>query len=200
MESEMLSSFNLQEFISAFVILFAIIDVTGSIPVFIRLRCCGKTIFPEKCAIISLIIFLGFLYVGEAILGLFSIDISSFAIAGSLIIFVIAAEMILDIEIFKSAPNTPNDATIVPVAFPLIAGAGALTTLLSIRSQYAIINVILAVLCNVIIVYGVLKLTDKISKFLGAGTIYCIQKFFGIILLAISVKLFITNLTQLINE
>jgi len=194
----MLSAFNLQEFISAFVILFAIIDVTGSIPIFIRMRCCGKTINPEKCSIASFFIFLCFLYVGEAILSLFHIDISSFAIAGSLIIFVIAAEMILDIEIFKTAPNSPNDATYVPVAFPLIAGAGALTTLLSIRSQYATINIILAVIINIIIVYIVLKLTDRISKFLKTEVIYCLQKFFGIILLAISVKLFTTNINMLI--
>ena len=196
----MFEKFNLQEFISAFVVLFAIMDVVGSIPIFVRLRSCGKTINPEKGALASLFIFLGFLYLGEALLDLFGIDISSFAIAGSLIIFVMASEMILDIEIFKTAPNTPNDATIVPVAFPLIAGAGALTTLLSIRSQYAFFNVMLAILCNVIFVYIVLKLTDKISKFLGAGTIYVLQKIFGIILLAISVKLFITNIAILIGH
>ena len=195
----MFSSFNFQEFFSSFVILFAIIDVFGSIPIFLRLRACGKTITPSTCSIASLFIFLSFLYVGEAILKLFNIDINSFAIAGSLIIFVMAVEMILDIEIFKSTPNSPNDATIVPVAFPLIAGAGALTTLLSIRSQYSSINIILAVFINVIIVYFVLKLTEKIGKLLGANTIYVIQKFFGIILLAISVKLFTTNLTVLIN-
>lgn len=194
----MFEKFNLQEFISAFVVLFAIMDVVGSIPIFVRLRSCGKTINPEKGALASFIIFLGFLYLGEALLDLFGIDISSFAIAGSLIIFVMASEMILDIEIFKTAPNTPNDATIVPVAFPLIAGAGALTTLLSIRSQYAFFNVMLAILCNIVVVYLVLKLTDKISKFLGAGTIYVLQKIFGIILLAISVKLFITNIAILI--
>lgn len=196
----MLTNFSMKEFIGAFVVLFAIIDVIGSIPIFVRLRSCGKSIHPEIGAFSSLIIFLGFLYLGEALLDLFGIDISSFAIAGSLIIFVMAAEMILDIEIFKTAPNTPNDATIVPVSFPLIAGAGALTTLLSIRSQYAYINVILAIFCNVIIVYFVLKLTDRISKFLGASTIYVLQKIFGIILLAISVKLFITNLTHLIGQ
>lgn len=194
----MLAKFNLQEFISAFVVLFAIIDVVGSMPIFIRLRNTGKLINAEKGAIASLVIFLGFLYIGETLLSLFGIDLSSFAIAGSLVIFLMATEMILDIEIFKSAPNTPNDATVVPVAFPLIAGAGALTTLLSIRSQYAFINVILAILCNVIIVYIVLKLTDKISRFLGAGTIYMLQKIFGIILLAISTKLFITNIAILI--
>ena len=148
----------------------------------------------------SLVMFLGFFYVGEAFLTLFHVDISSFAIAGSLIIFVMALEMILDIEIFKNAPDSPKEATFVPVVFPLIAGAGALTTLLSIRSQYANINIILAVLLNVLWVYIVLRLTRKIDKFLGAGTIYMLQKFFGIILLAISVKLFTHNLAILMKS
>ena len=192
--------FDLTEFLSAFVILFAIIDITGSIPIFLRLRDCGKTINPMRCAIASLAIFMGFLFVGEGILDLFKIDISSFAIAGSLILFVYAAEMIMDIEIFKASPNTPNDATYVPVAFPLIAGAGALTTLLSIRSQYNSFNIILAIICNIIFVYIVLRLTEQISKILSPAIIYCLQKFFGIILLAISVKLFVTNLTILIGK
>ena len=136
----------------------------------------------------------------SAFLTLFHVDISSFAIAGSLIIFVMALEMILDIEIFKNAPDSPKEATFVPVVFPLIAGAGALTTLLSIRSQYANINIILAVLLNVLWVYIVLRLTRKIDKFLGAGTIYMLQKFFGIILLAISVKLFTHNLAILMKS
>ena len=196
----MLSLFNLKEFISSFVVLFAIIDVIGSIPIFIRLRNNGKSIHPAKGALASLIFFLSFLYLGNALLDLFGIDIFSFAIAGSLVIFVMATEMILDIEIFRAAPDSPNDATIVPVAFPLIAGAGALTTLLSICSQYAFINVLLAILCNIIIIYLVLKLTDKINNLLGTNVIYVIQKIFGIILLAISVKLFITNLTILIEH
>ena len=195
----MLSGFNLQEFISAFVILFAIIDVTGSIPVFLRLRNCGKIIYPEKCALVSLAIFLSFLYVGEAILGLFSIDISSFAIAGSLIVFVIATEMILDIEIFKDQPDAPKDATFVPVVFPLLAGAGALTTLLSIRAQFNDLNILLAVFCNMIVVYLVLKMAKKLERILAPGIIYIFQKFFGIILLAISVKLFTANLAFLIK-
>ena len=191
----MFSQFSFQEFISAFVILFAVIDVTGSIPIFLSLKKKGKQIDAKKAAIMSLVMFLGFFYVGEAFLNLFHVDISSFAIAGSLIIFVMALEMILDIEIFKNAPDSPKEATFVPVVFPLIAGAGALTTLLSIRSQYANINIILAVLLNVAWVYIVLRLTRRIDKLLGAGTIYMLQKFFGIILLAISVKLFTHNLS-----
>ena len=190
----MFSQFSIQEFISAFVVLFAVIDVTGSIPIFLSLKKKGKKINATKAALLSLIMFMGFFYVGEAFLRLFHVDISSFAIAGSLIIFVMAMEMILDIEIFKSSPDSPKDATFIPVVFPLIAGAGGLTTLLSIRSQYADINIILAVLLNVIWVYIVIKLSKKIDRILGAGTIYMLQKFFGIILLAISVKLFTHNL------
>ncbi len=196
----MFSQFSFQEFISAFVILFAVIDVTGSIPIFLSLKKKGKQIDAKKAAIMSLVMFLGFFYVGEAFLNLFHVDISSFAIAGSLIIFVMALEMILDIEIFKNAPDSPKEATFVPVVFPLIAGAGALTTLLSIRSQYANINIILAVLLNVAWVYIVLRLTRRIDKLLGAGTIYMLQKFFGIILLAISVKLFTHNLSILMKS
>ncbi len=196
----MFSLFSIQEFISAFVVLFAVIDVTGSIPIFLSLKKKGKKINATKAALFSLIMFIGFFYVGEAFLRLFSVDISSFAIAGSIIIFVMAMEMILDIEIFKSSPDSPKDATFIPVVFPLIAGAGALTTLLAIRSQYADINIILAVLLNVIWVYIVLKLSKKIDRILGAGTIYMLQKFFGIILLAISVKLFTHNLAILLQE
>ncbi len=196
----MFSQFSIQEFISAFVVLFAVIDVTGSIPIFLSLKKKGKIINAKKAALLSLLMFMGFFYVGEAFLHLFHVDISSFAIAGSLIIFVMAMEMILDIEIFKSSPDSPKDATFIPVVFPLIAGAGGLTTLLSIRSQYADINIILAVLLNVIWVYIVLKLSKRIDRILGAGTIYMLQKFFGIILLAISVKLFTHNLAILLQE
>ncbi len=196
----MFQQFNIQEFISAFVVLFAVIDVTGSIPIFLSLKKKGKKINALKAALFSLIMFMGFFYVGEAFLHLFHVDISSFAIAGSLIIFVMSMEMILDIEIFKNSPDSPKDATFIPVVFPLIAGAGGLTTLLSIRSQYADINIILAVLLNVLWVYIVLKLSKKIDRILGAGTIYMLQKFFGIILLAISVKLFTHNLAILLKD
>ena len=199
-QEKMFQQFNIQEFISAFVVLFAVIDVTGSIPIFLSLKKKGKKINALKAALFSLIMFMGFFYVGEAFLHLFHVDISSFAIAGSLIIFVMSMEMILDIEIFKNSPDSPKDATFIPVVFPLIAGAGGLTTLLSIRSQYDDINIILAVLLNVLWVYIVLKLSKKIDRILGAGTIYMLQKFFGIILLAISVKLFTHNLAILLKD
>lgn len=196
----MFGYFNLQEFISASFVLFAIIDITGSIPVILNLKKRGKKINIAKATLFSLVMFITFFYVGEACLKLFGVDISSFAIAGSLIIFVVALEMILDIEIFKDSPDTPKDATFIPIVFPLIAGAGALTTLLSIRSQYQDINILLAVFLNMGIVFFVLKMTKKIERVLGAPTIYMLQKFFGIILLAISVKLFTTNITILIEN
>lgn len=161
----MLGEFNIQQFVSAFVVLFAVIDVTGSIPIFLSLKKKGKKIDAKKAALLSLGMFIGFFYVGEAFLNLFHVDISSFAIAGSLIIFVMALEMILDIEIFKNSPDSPKEATFIPVVFPLIAGAGGLTTLLSIRSQYSDINIILAVLLNVLWIYIVLKITKKLTAF-----------------------------------
>lgn len=196
----MLGSFQWQEFVSAFVVLFAVIDITGSIPVILTLKKRGKKINAAKAALLALIMFFIFFFVGEAFLNLFNVDISSFAVAGSFIIFIVALEMILDIEIFKDTPDAPKDATFVPVVFPLIAGAGALTTLLSIRAQYNDINILLAVICNMVIVYLVLKLTKRIERMLGAGFIYMLQKFFGIILLAISVKLFTTNITFLVEH
>lgn len=196
----MFGSFQWQEFVSAFIVLFAVIDITGSIPVILTLKKRGKKINAAKAALLALIMFFIFFFVGEAFLNLFNVDISSFAVAGSFIIFIVALEMILDIEIFKDTPDAPKDATFVPVVFPLIAGAGALTTLLSIRAQYNDINILLAVICNMVIVYLVLKLTKHIERMLGAGFIYMLQKFFGIILLAISVKLFTTNITFLVEH
>lgn len=196
----MLQQFNLQEFISAFFVMFAVIDIIGSLPVILNLKRRGKNINAKKAAILSFIIFMIFFFLGEAFLMLFHVDISSFAVAGSLIIFVIALEMILDIEIFKDQPESPKDATFVPVVFPLVAGAGALTTLLSIRAQFHDINILLAVFCNTVVVYFVLRISRKLEKLLGPGIIFIFQKFFGIILLAISVKLFTTNLTFLIED
>ena len=195
----MFKAFNIQEFISAFFVLFAVIDVIGSIPILLNLKKKGRRINAARASILTLIIFLIFFYGGEAFLHLFNVDISSFAVAGSLIIFIIAMEMILDIEIFKDQPDAPKDATFVPVVFPLLAGAGALTTLLSIRAQFGDINILLAVLCNMIIVFLVLKMTKRLEKILAPGIIYIFQKFFGIILLAISVKLFTANLAFLIK-
>lgn len=196
----MMTLFNWQQFFSAFVVLFAIIDITGSIPVILALKKKGRKISPLRAALISLVMFVVFFFIGDALLQLFHVDISSFAVAGSLIIFIVALEMILDIEIFRYNDEAGKDATFVPVVFPLVAGAGALTTLLSIRSQYDTVNILLAVAANMIVVYLVIRLAKQLERLLGPGVIYMLQKFFGIILLAVSVKLFTTNITFLIEE
>ena len=196
----MFAEVNLRHFLSAFVVLFAVIDIIGSIPIILKLRRGGKKIHAERVALIALVMFLGFFYVGEAFLALFKLDISSFAVAGSLIIFIMALEMILDIDIFHERPDMPKDATFIPLVFPLIAGAGALTTLLSIRAQYEDINILLAIIANMLIVYLVVKLAKRLGHILGSGVIYMLQKLFGIILLAISVKIFTTNITFLIES
>lgn len=196
----MLSNFDWQQFLAAFFVLFAIIDIPGSIPIIISLRKKGKIIRPVKTAVLAFIMFLIFYYVGEAFLNLFGVDTASFAVAGSLIIFVMAAEMILDISIFKETSDTPRDSSFFPVVFPLIAGAGALTTVLAIRSQYAPINILSAIAANMVAVYAILRITGKIEKLLGAGMLYMVKKFFGIILLAISIKLFTGNITLLIEK
>lgn len=196
----MFSQFEWQQFFSAFVVLFAIIDITGSIPVILALKKKGRRISPLRATLISLTMFVVFFFIGDALLQLFHVDISSFAVAGSLIIFVVALEMILDIEIFRYNDEAGKDATFVPVVFPLVAGAGALTTLLSIRAQYDSVNILAAVVANMVVVYLVLKLTRQLESLLGPGVIYMLQKFFGIILLAVSVKLFTTNITFLLEQ
>ena len=196
----MLSGFDWQQFWGAFFVLFAIIDMPGSIPLVISMRKRGKIIKPVKAAVLAFMMFMIFYFVGEAFLNLFGVDIASFAVAGSLIIFVMACEMILDIAIFKDTTDTPKDSSFFPVVFPLIAGAGALTTMLAIRSQFAQINILLAIVANMFCVYAILRITSQIEKILGAGMLYMLKKFFGIILLAISIKLFTSNITLLIGK
>jgi len=183
---------NIKEFFSASMILFAVIDVIGNIPLILVLREKYKIIESEKASMISLGIMILFLYLGEIILNLLGVDINSFAVAGSIIILFIATEMILGINLYKD--KNPKTASIVPIAFPLIAGPGTLTTLISIRSEYDKINIILAIIINMIIVYMVLKSSEKIEKFLGIQGIHILRKVFGIILLAIGIKLFTTNI------
>ena len=181
-----------KEFISATMILFAVIDVIGNIPLILVLRQKFKIIESEKASIISLTIMILFLYLGELLLNLLGVDIHSFAIAGSIIILFIAIEMILGIRIYRD--DNPKTASIVPIAFPLIAGPGTLTTLISIKSEFDDINIILAIIINMILVYIVLKSSEKIEKFLGIQGINVLRKIFGIILLAIGIKLFTTNI------
>ncbi len=194
----MLGEFDFQDMISAFIVLFAVIDMIGSIPIIINLREKGRDVNAVKATLYSGALLVGFFYAGHLLLSLFRVDIESFAIAGALIIFLMALEMILDVEIFKNT-GPIKEATLVPLVFPLLAGAGAFTTLLSLRAEYASINILIALALNMIWVYIVLRLTGKIEKALGKGGIYVIRKFFGIILLAISVKLFTANITTLIT-
>lgn len=187
------------EIISAFLVLFAIIDVTGSVPIFLNLRAQNKTIHPEKAALYSLLILVGFLFVGEWILKLFQLDVSSFAVAGAVVLLIISIEMIFGVEIFKNDNSQTSDSsTLFPVVFPLIAGPGSFTTLLSMRAEYYTVNIIIAVLLNILLVYLVLRFLDPVKKLLGESGAYILKKFFGVILMAISVKLLTSNLSALI--
>lgn len=192
------SDFNLQELASAFMVLFAVIDITGAVPIIIDIQKKGHAISATKAALASFVLLVAFLYAGDGLLNLFSVDISSFAVAGSLVIFVLAVEMIFGIPIFKN-DSPSGTASIVPLVFPLIVGAGTLTTLLSLRAEYHIINIIIALTLNIIVVYFVLKNVTLVEKVFGKGGVYILRKFLGIILLAISVKLFTSNLTSLID-
>ena len=192
-----MGAFNFQEFISAFIILFAVIDAVGSTPIIISLRESGKTIKPIKATLLSTLLLVGFFYAGDVMLKLFHVDISSFAVAGAIVIFLMALEMLLDVEIFKFNGPT-SEATIVPLVFPLIAGAGSFTTLLSLRAEYADINILLGLLANMAFVFFVLTMTDKVQHWMGKGGVYVIRKFFGVILIAVAARLFTDNIAQMI--
>jgi multiple antibiotic resistance protein len=176
-------------------ILFAVIDIVGSIPIIVDLRSKMGHIQSEKATIVAAIIMIAFLFVGDEILKLIGIDANSFAVAGSFVLFFLALEMILGIRLYKE--DNPTTASIVPIAFPLIAGAGTMTTILSLRAVYANINIIIAIIINVIVVYGVLKSSGKIERLLGNNGLGVIRKIFGVILLAIAVKLFAANVKGL---
>ncbi len=188
---------DIKEIITASLVLFAVIDIIGSIPVIIDLRQKVGHIQSEKASIVAVIIMIAFLFVGKEILNLIGIDVNSFAVAGAFIILFLAFEMILGIELFKD--DSPETASVVPLAFPLIAGAGTMTTILSLKAEYQTVNIIIAIIINMIFVYAVLKSSRKIEKFFGKGGIAIIRKVFGIILLAIAVKLFAANIQGLIH-
>ena len=193
-----LSRLSWQEIASAFIVLFAVIDVLGSTPIFISLKDRGRPTNALKATVISTALLVGFFYAGDAVLRLFSVDIQSFAVAGSLIIFLLAIEILLDIEIFKY--NGPlKEATLIPVVFPLIAGAGAFTTLLSLKAEYASVNIMVGLMLNMLFVYFVIKGADCVERIVSKTAIYVLRKFFGIILLAISVKLFTANIMPLVQ-
>ncbi|RPG79896.1 MAG: MarC family protein [Crocinitomicaceae bacterium TMED135] len=189
--------FNLKEILTIFMVLFAVIDIIGNIPIIIDLRQKAGHVQSEKASLIAGFILIIFLFVGEQLLGIIGIDVHSFAVAGSLIIFFIALEMILGIKIYKEDKN-PLNATVFPLAFPLIAGPGSLTTLLSLKAAYSNANIIVAIIINMFFIYIVLKGSSKIEKIIGENGIGIIRKIFGVVLLAISIKLFTTNIKFLI--
>lgn len=187
--------FDIKETITVGMVLFAVIDIVGSIPIIADLRNKHGHIESEKASLVAGLIMLVFLFTGEDFLSIIGIDVSSFAVAGSFVLFFIALEMILGIRIYRD--EEASSASIVPLAFPLIAGAGTMTTLLSLRSQYHTINIVIAIVLNIILVYIVLKLSAKIEKILGKDGLGVIRKAFGVVLLAIAVKLFAANVKGL---
>lgn len=188
---------NIKEILGAFVVLFAIFDIFGSIPIIIDIKQKRGEIPAMKVATISLIIATIFLFIGDYILSLFGVDIQSFAIAGAIVIFAVGIEMIFDIQVFHYENSPEGMSTMVPLVFPLICGAGSFTTLISLKAEYDTINILIALVANMIVIYLVLRMLHTFERILGKGGIYISRKFFGIILLAISVKLFASNIGQL---
>jgi len=186
---------NLKEIITATMVLFAVIDIVGSIPIIIDLRQKVGHIHSEKASIVAGVIMIAFLFVGESILKLIGVDINSFAVAGSFVLFFLALEMILGIKLYKDEDT--GSTSIVPIAFPLIAGAGTMTTILSIRAEFQTVNIIIAIILNLILVYGVLKSSARIERLLTKNGLSVIRKVFGVVLLAIAVKLFAANVKDL---
>lgn len=194
----MLESFSVKETVTSFMVLFAVIDILGSVPIIVSLRKQFGHIESEKASLVSAGLMISFLFIGDKILQFIGIDVNSFAIAGAFVIFIIALEMILGIEIHKV--ENVKAASIVPIAFPLIAGAGTLTTTLSLRAEYHVINIIIGIILNTIVIYAVLKSANYLERKLGDGSLMVLKKVFGIILLAIAIKLFTANFAQLISK
>ena len=190
------NEFSWIELFKATTVLFAVIDIVGSVPIIIKLKESAGSLHEFRTSSVSFFIMIGFLLVGDSILKLFGVTVESFAVAGSIILFAMAFEMILGVRLFRDQVSGKT-ASVVPLAFPIIAGAGTMTTLVSLKAEYATINLIFAILINVVIVYAVLKLTKKIEHLLGEGGIAILKKVFGIILLAIAIKLFTTNIQAL---
>ncbi len=191
---------NFKEIFTATMVLFAVIDVIGNVPIIIDLRSKVGKLQSEKASIIAGVIMIAFLFLGQSILNLIGIDVNSFAVAGSLILFFLALEMILGITLYKEDETNAVTASVFPLAFPLIAGPGSLTTILSLRAEYLAINITIAIIINMLFMYIVLKTSEKIERFIGENGINIIRKVFGVILLAISVKLFTTNIMGLFSH
>ncbi len=188
---------NFKEIFTVTMILFAVIDIVGNIPIIISLQKKVGHIQSEKAAVIAGIIMIVFLFLGVSILNLIGIDVNSFAVAGAFILFFLALEMILGISLYKEDETNAVTASVFPLAFPLIAGPGSLTSILSLRAEFATINIAIAIVVNIILMYIVLKTSSKIEKLIGENGINIIRKIFGVVLLAIAVKLFATNVKLL---
>jgi multiple antibiotic resistance protein len=186
---------NFKEIVTVGMVLFAVIDIVGTIPIVVDLRAKHGHIQSEKASLVAGIIMIVFLFIGEEFLNLIGIDVHSFAVAGSFVLFFLALEMILGIRLYRD--EALGSAAVVPLAFPLIAGAGTMTTLLSLKAEFQTINIIAAIILNIILVYVVLKLSAKIEKMLGENGLGVIRKTFGVVLLAIAVKLFAANVKGL---
>ena len=188
-------NFDVKEIISATMVLFAVVDIIGSVPIIINLRKKAGRIQSEKTAIVAGGLLVVFLFLGKQLLNLFGVTVEAFAVAGAFILFFLALELILGITLYKG--TTPESASIVPLAFPMVAGAGALTTVLSLRAKFYVENIIVAIIINMVIVYIVLKSSERIEKFLGKQGITVLHNLFGVILLAIAVNLFTANIKEM---
>lgn len=184
---------DLKEIFSVTLILFSVIDILGSIPFIIIIRKREGRIQSEKATIISAVLMVGFLFLGQSILKLFGLDVASFAVAGAIVIFIVAMEMILGITLIKDDPEASGTGSVVPLAFPLIAGAGTLTTILSLRAVYAEVNVLIGIVLNLAFVYLVLRSSVWLERVIGKSGFAVLRRVFGVILLAIAVKIFKSN-------
>lgn len=180
-----------------FMVLFAVIDILGVLPILVDMQKSGQKVDPYRTTFVAAVILFAFLFGGEPLLELFHVDFSSFAVAGAIVLFFVALEMILGFGIFKH--DSGSDATIIPIAFPLIAGPGSITTLISLRAEYTTADISIALTANLLVVFVVLKAAVKLEKLLGATFNYVLKKFFGIILLAMAVKLFASNIGVLLS-
>lgn len=189
-----MSAFNLTEVFSVTLILFSVIDILGAIPLIIVIKKRDGRIYAEKATIISAVLMVVFLFLGQSILMLFGLDVASFALAGAIVIFIVAMEMILGITLIKDDPDSSGSGSVVPLAFPLIAGAGTLTTILSLRAVYAEVNVLIGILANLIFVYIVLRASSWLERVIGKSGFAVLRRVFGVILLAIAVKIFKSNI------
>lgn len=196
--SDFFTSFSWIEIFKATMVLFAVVDIVGSIPIIIKLKEQSGEIHALRTSGVSLVIMIGFLILGESILNLFGVDVKAFAVAGSFILFFMSLEMILGVRLFRDSASGKT-ASIVPLAFPIIAGAGTMTSIISLRAEFHEINICIAIFINVVFVFLVLKMTRLIERVLGDGGIAILKKVFGIILLAIAVKLFSANAKELFN-